>query len=73
MGVAVKIDGFPERRIFFAGFKKVALHGAGWRAVALADGFDDGARVNALVDVEGDGGDFEGGVFFLAGPDELRV
>jgi hypothetical protein len=25
------------------------------------------------VDVEGDGGDVEGGVFFLAGPDELRV
>ena len=69
MGVAVEIDGFAERRIFFAGFEEVALGGLERDAVALADGFDDGARVNALVDVEGDGGDFEGGVFLLSGPD----
>jgi hypothetical protein len=77
MGVAIKIDSFAERRIFFAGFEERRLErrrleagGTKWAgAVALADGFDDGARVNALVDVEGDGGNFEGGVFFFAGPD----
>jgi len=75
MGVAIEIDGFAEGRIFFAGFEERRLErrrrdaGATGSAVALADGFDDGARVNALVDVEGDSGDFEGGVFFFAGPD----
>jgi hypothetical protein len=69
VGVAVEIDGFAERRIFLAGFEEVALGGLERNAIALADGFDDGARVDALVDVEGDGGDFEGSVFFLAGPD----
>jgi len=69
MGMAVEIDGFAEGRIFFAGFEEVALGGLERDAIALADGFDDGARVNALVDMEGNGGNFEGGVFFFAGPD----
>jgi len=69
VGVAVEIDGFAERRIFLAGFEEVALGGLERDAIALANGFDDGARVDALVNVEGDGGDFEGGVFLLAGPD----
>ncbi|HEV1994093.1 MAG TPA: hypothetical protein VGR03_07175 [Candidatus Acidoferrum sp.] len=73
MGVAVEIHGFAERRIFFASFEEVALSGLERDAVALTDGFDDGARVDAFVDVEGNGGDFEGNVLFLAGPDELRV
>ena len=34
---------------------------------------NDGARVDAFVDVEGDGGDFKGGVLFFAGPDELGI
>jgi hypothetical protein len=67
--MAVKIDGFAEGRIFFAGFEEVALSGLERDAVAFADGFDDGARVDALVDVEGDGGDFEGGVLLFASPD----
>ena len=79
--MAVKIDGFAERRIFFASFEERGLErrrleagSTKWAgAVALADGFDDGARIDAFVDVEGDGGNFEGGVFFFAGPDELRV
>ena len=69
VGVAVEIDGFAERGIFFASFEEVALRGLERDAVAFADGFDDGARVNAFVDVERDGGNFEGGVFFFAGPD----
>jgi hypothetical protein len=69
VGVAVEIDGFAERRIFLAGFEEVALGGLRRDAVALADGFDNGARVNALVDMEGDGRNFEGGVFSFAGPD----
>jgi len=73
VGMAVEVHGFAERRIFFFGFEEVALRGLERDAVAFADGFDDGARVNALVDVKGDGGDFERGVFFFAGPDELRV
>jgi len=70
--MAVEIDGFTEGRIFFAGFEEIALDGAAV-AIAAADDFDDGARVDALVDVEGNGGDFEGGVLFLSGPDELGI
>jgi hypothetical protein len=73
LGVAVEVDGFAERRVFFAGFEEVALRGLQRNTVAFANSFDDGARVDAFVDVEGHGGDFEGGVFGFAGPDELRV
>jgi len=52
VGVAVEIDSFAEGRIFFAGFEEVALGGLERDAIALADGFDDGARVNAFVDVK---------------------
>ena len=55
------------------GFEEIALRRLEGNAVAFADRFDDGARVNALVDVERDGGDFERGVLFLARPDELRI
>jgi len=72
VSVAIEIDGFAEGRIFFAGLEEIALDGSAV-AIAAADGFDDGARVDAFVDVEGDGGDFEGGVFFLSGPDELGI
>jgi hypothetical protein len=72
VGVAVEIDGFTEGRIFFAGFEEIALDGAAV-AIAAADRFDDGARVDALMDVERDGRDFERGVLFLSGPDELGI
>ena len=42
-------------------------------AVPLAHGLDDGARVDALVDVQRDGGHLERGVLRLARPDKLRV
>jgi hypothetical protein len=42
-------------------------------AIPAADGFDDGARLDAFVDVERDGEDFEGGMLFFAGPDELGI
>ena len=42
-------------------------------AVVRSDGFDDGAWVDAFVDVEGDGWDVEGCVFCLACPLQLRV
>src|SRR5579862_1894716 len=77
--VAVEIYGFAERRIFFAGFEEGWLKrrrrdaGGTRSAVALANGFDDGARVDAFVDVEGYGGNFEGSVLGFAGPDELRI
>jgi len=70
--VAVEIDGFAEGRIFFAGLEEIALDGAAI-AIAAADGFDNGARVDPFVDVEGDGGDFEGGVLFFSGPNELGI
>ena len=37
-------------------------------AVAFVHSFDDGARVDALMDVEGYGGDFEGGVLGFSCP-----
>jgi len=73
MGVAVKIDGFAQRWIFFAGFEEVALNGFERDAVSFTDGFDNSARVDAFVDMERDGGNFEGGVFFFSGPDQQRV
>jgi hypothetical protein len=68
VGVAVEIDGFTERWIFFAGFEEISLGGLERDAVALADGLDDGARVDALMDVEGDRRNFEGGGLLFAGP-----
>lgn len=73
MGVAVEVHGFAERGIFFAGFEEVALRGLECDTVALADGFDDGTRVDTFVDMERNGGNFKGGVFGFARPDELRV
>ena len=43
------------------------------RAVLFAHRLDDGARVYALVDVEGDGGNLKGSVLGLARPLQLRV
>ena len=39
----------------------------------FAHRLDAGARVNALVDVQRDGGRLEGGMLGLARPDQLRV
>jgi hypothetical protein len=73
VSVAIEIDGLTEGRIFLFEFEEIALRRLEGNAVAFADRFDDGARVNALADVERDGGDFERGVLFLARPDELRI
>src|ERR1700675_1236076 len=61
------------RRVFFASFEEVTLRGLERCAVTLADSFDDGTRVDAFVDMQRNGGHFEGGVFFFASPDELWI
>jgi hypothetical protein len=71
--VAVEVHGFAEGRILLASLEQIALRGFRRRAIAFADGFDDGARVNALVDVERNRRDLEGSVFGFARPDELRI
>jgi len=38
-------------------------------AIALAHGFDDGARVNAFMDMEGNGGNLKRGVLRFSSPD----
>ncbi len=42
-------------------------------AVPFADGFNNRARVDCFVDVEGNGGHLERRVLFLPSPDKLRV
>src|SRR5882724_10716459 len=73
MRVAVEINGFAERRIFFPSLEEVALRGSKRDTIPLSHGFDDGARVNALVDVEGNGRDLERRMLFLSGPHQLWV
>jgi len=71
--VAVEVNGFAERRIFFTSLEQVALRGPQRDTIALANGFDDGAWVNALVDVEGNRRDLERQMLFLSGPYKLWV
>ena len=73
--VPVEVDGLPDRRVLLRGVEQGALEALapGLRAVALPHRLHDGARVDALVDVQGDGGDLERRVFGLARPGELRV
>src|ERR1700694_140956 len=73
VGVAVEIDGFAEWGIFSARLEEIALRGLERDAVAFANGFDDGARINAFVDVEGDRGNFKGSVLFFPSPNELWI
>ena len=74
VGVAVEVHSFAEGRVFLASFKEErSLDGLERGTIAFADSFDDGARVNALVNVEGDRGNFEGGVLGFARPDELGI
>lgn len=61
---------FSKGRVLPGVFKKRHLL---LRAVALSDSFDNGARVDALVDVEGDCWDFKKGVFGFSCPDERGV
>src|SRR5271157_1332592 len=68
----VEVNGFPQWRIFFLALEKRGLFRQSV-AVPLADGFDEGARVNALVDVQRGGGHLERGMLLLARPDQLRI
>ncbi len=55
MRVAIKIHSFAEWGIFFATFKKIALRGLNGNAVTLADCLYDCSRIDALMNVQGDG------------------
>ena len=72
VAVLVELDGVADGRILLRQLEEAGLHG-GAVAVALACGLDDGAGVDALVDMEGYGGHLEGGVFCLASPLQLGV
>jgi hypothetical protein len=72
VGVLVELNGLAQGWIFLGLVEQPALLCAAV-AIVLADGLDDGARVNALVDVQRDGRYLKGGVLRLARPLQLRV
>ena len=71
MGMLVEFDGLAQGRVLPLALEKLPLtiH----LAVAFADRLDDGAGVDPLVDVQGDGGDPERGSLRLARPAQMRV
>ena len=69
MRVLVELDRPAERRVLLLGLEQRLLA----RAVALADRLDDGAGVDPLVDVEGDGRNRKRSPLGLARPGQLRV
>lgn len=69
--VAVEVNGLAQRRIFLAALEQRRLLRQAV-AIAAAHGLDDGARVNALVHVQGGGVHLKGAVLLFARPDELR-
>ena len=72
MAVLVELDGIADRRVLLRYLKQAALHGSAI-AVALAGGLDDGAGIDALVDMERHRRHLEGGVLRLASPLQLRI
>ena len=71
MPVLIELDGFTQRRVLLHEVKERSLFVAS--AVTLAHCFDDSARVNTLMYVEGNSWDFKRGMLGLARPDQLRV
>ena len=71
MLVAVEFDGLTNGWVLVRQGEQGKL--LRLQAVVPAHRLDDGARVDALVDVQRDGRDLEGRVLGLAGPLELRV
>jgi hypothetical protein len=70
--VFVKVNRVMERQPFFGPLEQGWLYGESV-AVSFADGLNDGARVNRLVNVKRDRRDLERGVLFLPGPNKLRI
>ena len=70
VSVLVELDGLADRRVFLRLGKQGSLR---CLSVAFPHRLHDGARVNALVNVQGDGRHLERGVLGLPGPDELRI
>jgi hypothetical protein len=84
MFMAIELDGFPDGRVLGRLLEEGELdivrclffdlpHSLSRGKGRFTDCINDGSRVDALVDVEGNGGDFEGGVLGFAGPDKLGV
>ena len=71
VGVLVELDGFAQGRIFLLGLKQGLLPRR--VAVALAHRLDDGAGIDSLVDMQGDGGDGERGPLRFARPVQSGV
>lgn len=67
----VELDSFSQRRVLLCELKKRLL--APHTVFALSHGFDDGARVDALMDMERNCGDIEGCVFGFPCPLKLWV
>ena len=67
--VPVELDCPPQGRVLLLGLEQRLLA----RAVALAYRLDDGAGVDPLVDVEGDGRNRKRSPLGLARPGQLRV
>jgi len=68
--VLVELDGLAKRRVLFRSLEQRELRMV---PVALLHRVDDGARVDALVNMQRDGRDIERGMFGLRCPDKLRV
>ncbi len=69
VGVLVELDRLAKGRVLLLGLEQRLL----FRAVALADRLDDGAGVDPLVDVEGDGRNRKRSSLGFARPGQLRV
>ena len=65
----VELDGLAQGRVLPRSIKQGFLV----VSVTLAYRFNDGARVDPLVDVQGDGRDRERGPLRLARPAQMRV
>ena len=71
VGVLVELDGFAQGRIFLFGLKQGLLPLR--VSVALAHRLDDGAGIDSLVDMQGDGRDGERCPLRLARPVQSGV
>ena len=72
VGVLVEVDGLAQGRVLLGRLEERALD-RGRRAVPPAHGLHDGLGIDALVDVQRDGGHLERGVLGLAGPGQRRI
>ena len=71
MRVLVELDRLAQGWVFLQQVEEGRLFIIA--AVALADGLDDGAGINVLMDTERDGGDVKGGMLCFTSPNKLWV